>query len=147
MKALSLWQPWASLVIVGAKQFETRSWKTSYRGTLVIHAALTRNAYTAAAMIAAKGLGLILDTMPRGVALGTVELVDVCPVEAVMESGEVKFGAQEWQLGDYSEGRYAWKLANPIAFPEPIACAGHQRLWDVGVECVSGFPDGLALVV
>jgi hypothetical protein len=38
MKALSLTQPWASLVVAGAKKLETRSWPTYYRGPLLIHA-------------------------------------------------------------------------------------------------------------
>jgi hypothetical protein len=38
MKCISLWQPWASLCVIGAKKFETRSWERSYRGTLLIHA-------------------------------------------------------------------------------------------------------------
>src|SRR3954451_22243677 len=37
--ALTLTQPWATLVAIGAKQIETRSWGTSYRGWLAIHAA------------------------------------------------------------------------------------------------------------
>ncbi len=41
MKALTLWQPWATLVAIGAKRVETRSWSTSYRGPLAIHAATT----------------------------------------------------------------------------------------------------------
>jgi len=39
LKALTLWQPWASLLAGGGKMFETRSWKTNYRGPVVIHAA------------------------------------------------------------------------------------------------------------
>lgn len=39
MKALTLTQPWATLVAIGAKRIETRSWATSYRGPLAIHAA------------------------------------------------------------------------------------------------------------
>ncbi len=38
MKALSLLQPWATLVVIGVKQIETRSWSTAYRGPLLIHA-------------------------------------------------------------------------------------------------------------
>jgi hypothetical protein len=37
MKALTLYQPWATLVAVGAKRIETRSWSTKYRGPLAIH--------------------------------------------------------------------------------------------------------------
>jgi hypothetical protein len=130
MKALSLWQPWASLVIVGAKQYETRSWKTSYRGTLVIHAALKWDAELETHAFHFKAhLGAPLDAMPRGVALGTVELVEIITTEdALFKEG---IDARERQFGDYSSGRWAWRLANPIAFPEPILCAGHQRLWEV----------------
>lgn len=43
MKCLSLWQPWASLIAIGAKQVETRSWRTKYRGPIAIHAAKVWN--------------------------------------------------------------------------------------------------------
>jgi len=39
VKALTLTQPWAYLVAVGAKTIETRSWRATYRGPLAIHAA------------------------------------------------------------------------------------------------------------
>ena len=39
MKALSLWQPWASLIAAGVKKVETRHWPTAYRGPIAIHAA------------------------------------------------------------------------------------------------------------
>src|SRR5262245_33853273 len=39
MRALSLWQPWASAIALGAKRVETRDWSTRYRGPLAIHAA------------------------------------------------------------------------------------------------------------
>lgn len=39
MKAITLTQPWATLIAIGAKKIETRSWGTSYRGPLAIHAA------------------------------------------------------------------------------------------------------------
>ncbi len=39
MKAITVWQPWASLLAIGAKQYETRSWATKYRGPIAIHAA------------------------------------------------------------------------------------------------------------
>ena len=39
MKAITIWQPWAFLLAMGAKQYETRSWETAYRGPIAIHAA------------------------------------------------------------------------------------------------------------
>lgn len=41
IKALSLWQPWATAIACGAKRIETRHWSTKYRGPLAIHAAQT----------------------------------------------------------------------------------------------------------
>ncbi len=41
MKALTLYQPWATLVAIGAKRVETRNWTTSYRGQLAIHVSKT----------------------------------------------------------------------------------------------------------
>lgn len=38
MKALTILQPWASLIASGAKRIETRCWKTNYRGPIAIHA-------------------------------------------------------------------------------------------------------------
>lgn len=45
MKVLTLHQPWASLVALGVKTIETRSWSTQYRGPLAIHAAATMPSY------------------------------------------------------------------------------------------------------
>ena len=39
MKAITVWQPWASLLVSGRKRYETRSWATTYRGPIAIHAA------------------------------------------------------------------------------------------------------------
>lgn len=39
MKIITLWQPWASLIALNLKQYETRSWSTKYRGKIAIHAA------------------------------------------------------------------------------------------------------------
>lgn len=132
MKAISLWQPWASLVILGLKQYETRSWKTSYRGTLVIHAAKT---FELTQGISAIEFAALLGweempAFPKGVALGTVDLIGCCYTTPLL-GDEVSLGSPEHIFGNWSPGRYAWKLANPIAFAEPIPCAGHQRLWEV----------------
>ena len=50
MKAITIWQPWASLLACGGKRFETRSWATSYRGPIAIHAA-KKSVFDALALI------------------------------------------------------------------------------------------------
>ncbi|PWJ51632.1 hypothetical protein [Faecalicatena contorta] len=39
MKAITLWQPWASLLACRVIEYETRSWAAKYRGPMAIHAA------------------------------------------------------------------------------------------------------------
>lgn len=128
---LSLWQPWAMLIAIGAKEYETRHWNTSYRGELVIHAAKKRDAETLAALHTLQESG-VLARMPQrwsplhfGCALCIVTLTDCIPTEIIRESLSV----QERAFGNYSSGRYAWKLENVRAFPQPIPIRGQQGLW------------------
>lgn len=85
MRALTLWQPWASLVASGAKTIETRSWSTRYRGPLAIHAAKEpyRGAWSGDLLRALEDLCGI-ENYPRALPLGAVvaicELVDVVPI-------------------------------------------------------------------
>ena len=56
MKALTIWQPWASLLVSGQKKYETRSWATAYRGPIAIHAAMRPVRRTIDALVADKAL-------------------------------------------------------------------------------------------
>ena len=81
MKAITLWQPWASLLACGAKEYETRSWATSYRGPIAIHAAAKKPStiWEAIECIVDEvraALGIIdPDDLPRGCIIATAELV------------------------------------------------------------------------
>lgn len=144
MKALSLCQPWATLVMIGAKKIETRSWRTSYRGLLGIHAskgypksaehfcwddpfrsALRRGGYdwTHGALFNAFEL-------PLGCLLGTVQLVDCVPVEYVRPT----ISSDEYAFGDYSDGRFAWKLEDPRPFKVPVVMRGALQLWNADMS-------------
>lgn len=89
MKAITLWQPWASLLACGAKKYETRSWPTNYRGTIAIHAAkkdihsimisLPHDTQTAIYNSLYEGLEIksgALNKMPVGCIVATAELVN-----------------------------------------------------------------------
>lgn len=69
--------------------------------------------------------------LPKGFALGTVDLVDILPVEKVVK----RISDQERAFGDYSPGRYAWKLENPKPFPYPIPTVGRQGFFWVKFHC------------
>ena len=131
MKALSLWQPWATLIALGAKRYETRSWSTPYRGLLAIHAAKREPWPLADAVepLARAGYARWTD-LPRGAVLCVVRLVDVLPVELVI--GEIvpySETNQELAFGDYTAGRYAWALEMVEVFDTPIPARGAQGLW------------------
>src|SRR5262245_329138 len=142
MKCISIKQPWASLVILGAKKFETRSWKTEYRGPLLIHASKGlertlqalclqepfKSALELGYNIEADHNGGLISDMPLGCVLGVVELVECLRVEDVPLQRMA--GGNEEAFGDYSTGRYAWELRNPHRFDQPIPFPGHLGLWE-----------------
>lgn len=83
MKAITIWQPWASLLATGAKQYETRSWATSYRGPIAIHAAkkdISDVLHILPRHLANKmkeTIGTELKDLPTGSVIATAELVNV----------------------------------------------------------------------
>ncbi|QIX61841.1 ASCH domain-containing protein [Hymenobacter sp. BT18] len=136
MKAISLLQPWASLIFLGYKHYETRSWNTSYRGDLAIHASLGKPAE--ARRIAAtcpeisailERHGLTFDTLPRGAVLGTCELADTHKTDDLRG-----LSITELACGDYGPGRYAWRLIAPFVCAKPVPCKGALSLWVVPEE-------------
>jgi hypothetical protein len=93
MKCLTLYQPWATLLILGAKKIETRSWQTSHRGPLAIHAGAKDHPTLRPLcheppfreVLASHGI-TDWDQLPRKVLLGTVTLVDEeLPVEETLQ--------------------------------------------------------------
>lgn len=147
MKVLSLWQPWATLVIIGAKRFETRHWSTSYRGELGIHAAkkVTRELRDLCrtepfrSTLADAGFHSF-DDLPLGALLGTSQLVSIFKTHAGRDvMHDVQKGPASWRLlptgrerafGDFSPGRYAWQFEDLVWYEEPVPCRGAQGLFD-----------------
>jgi hypothetical protein len=136
MKALSIAQPWATLVILGVKRFETRGWHTEYRGRLAIHAS-SRFPSTLRALCHRPPLRDRLRAagfddwtcLPRGVLLGTVELAGCTRCE------ELPFDLDfDPALGDFGPGRWAWEFRDPVVFPEPIPAVGRLGLFELDLE-------------
>ena len=127
MKAISLWQPWASAVACGAKHIETRSWSTRYRGPLAIHAARREMDYEADLLwFALVGHAGYEPACPFGAFVATCRLVECVPVENLLALGTI-----EAQFGNYSPGRYAWILENVVPLASPIPYRGRQGLFEI----------------
>ena len=106
MKALSIRQPWAWLIIHGGKDIENRSWHTKFRGRFLVHASggMTRGEYAdACSFCRARGLPAppAFTELNRGGIIGSVELVD-----------SVETSTSPWYMGDKG-----FVLRDPVALP------------------------------
>lgn len=140
IRGISLYQPWATFIGIGVKPFETRSWQTPYRGPLAIHAGKNKKDglplidvipefkkvlcicepgdYLAVALCPACNPKLI----PLGAFICTCVLTDCIPAHKVKPDA----------FGDYTTGRWAWKLEDVLMLPAPVPAKGQQGFWDAG---------------
>lgn len=142
VKALSLWEPWASLVGTGAKTFETRSWSTRYRGPLLICSAKRRDRSSLELLklpVFQVGLAPLLgdDRTPDmkveigdlrfGEAVTLVNLVDCIPM-SMLPRGAI---LNEVPFGDYTLGRFAWRMEELRPLARGFAIKGMQGLFEI----------------
>jgi activating signal cointegrator 1 len=134
MKALTLTQPWATLVAIGAKRIETRSWSTNYRGPLLIHAAKSfpRDCQDLCFEPSFRKALLSIPCpfpreLPRGVIVARCKLVDCVPTKDVPYH---KLDLAEQDFGNYDDGRFAFYLKEIVPV-EPIVIRGMLGLWEV----------------
>ena len=147
MKALSLWQPWASAITAGYKTVETRHWKTHYRGPILIHAAKTKTGLKDYEFMLHDFLtnerfngieffrGMdIVRALPLGTIVAVAKLVDVA---TILPDLTKRLSVQEKAWGNYDNLRYAWILEDvePLA---PIPYRGRQGLFEI--DPVRSFP-------
>ena len=131
MNILSLWQPWASFMALGYKLNETRSWATSYRGPLAIHAAKNTSAIKDADDIL-QDAGLLKEDettegatkWPLGEIIVVVRLVDCVRTESIRDS----LSQRERAMGDYSDGRFALVTTDLKRIKPGIPFRGMQGL-------------------
>ena len=131
-KVISLLQPWASLVVIGAKTIETRSWTTAYRGPLMIHASKGKSGVAIASLPVFRKYIQDFSVLPFGAIIGEVVLTDVVRISELLMPPELldKLTLEERAFGDYYAGRYAWLLKDAITYEEPIPATGRLGLWE-----------------
>lgn len=137
MRAISLWQPWASAMALGFKRIETRHWRTNYTGLLAIHAAKrwTRAEQEFTTMLRTNGIGIPF-TLPLGAVVATVRLVECRPTERIVPKLKAKgpAGLVEFNLGNYDAGRWGWIFVDIKPLAAPIPFKGAQGFFDVPDE-------------
>lgn len=133
MKAITLWQPWASLMALGYKKVETRSWATRHRGLTAIHSALRKPGFLGHSCDNPDFCKLLTDLkiepveFPLGCVLCTATLVAIAPTGDVYDD----LSEQERIFGNYEEGRYAWFFEDIQSLKTPIPVKGNRLLWNL----------------
>ena len=133
IKAITVWQPWATLIAEGVKEYETRSWEPSAEGVFVsnvigIHAAkrpvvqeeldeIVRRAHLTSRPI---------EELPLGAMVAVVRLEAVWNTEDQHRFVTLK----EVTCGDWSDDRFAWRLEVIRRLHRPVPIEGKQRFWD-----------------
>jgi hypothetical protein len=151
MKALTLIQPFASLVAIEAKLNETRSWPTNYRGPLAIHAAKHfpedyqglcffepfRSILAKAGFITLNRTYLGDHNFPLGCVVAICKLLDC---RYILKPGQLYLDPEikpfilpeepELSFGDYTPGRFVFSLSEIQQLANPIPARGYQKLWE-----------------
>lgn len=138
LRAISLWQPWASLMALRAKMIETRHWIPGYRGWIAIHAAKKWNAELVDQSLAPRfRVALYPDWpacvlsgpehLPRGafVAVGWLDRVITTEDETARPAKD----SDEYAFGNYAPERWMWVFDTIYKLKEPIPARGYQSLW------------------
>jgi hypothetical protein len=154
VKAISLWQPWASAIALGAKRIETRDWATSYRGPLAIHAAKRciksefEEFEDSCEWKGALDRGpfpfdvLDLSLEPFGCIVAVCRLAQCYPTHAIADhllhetqyrewDKDRCYGWTEYNMGNFGPGRFGWILEDVRPLAKPIPFRGAQRLFEV----------------
>jgi hypothetical protein len=98
LRALTIRQPWAWLIINGCKDVENRSKRTNYRGPILVHAGLNITDFSEVERIERKHGIRIPESLEIGGVIGVVDIVDC-----------VERHSSPW----HERGKFAWVLANP----------------------------------
>lgn len=138
MKALTIWQPHASMLAIGLRRIETRSWSTRYRGPLLIHAAKrwdsgraiecakaidASRSYRHALTIGQAAIADLSFGESLGCVLAIANLVDCIPIP------EPTGTELDKMFGGFGAGRFGWVLEDTLVV-HPTPMTGAQGLWE-----------------
>lgn len=128
MKVLSIKEPYASLIVNNVKKIETRSWKTKYRGELLIHASKTKE----------KNLTKEVVSISKNIHINCGKIICRANLKDCVYMDEefikkIKENPTEYHCGEYKIGRYAWILEDikPLV---PIPAKGKLNIWNYDGE-------------
>lgn len=126
MKAITIRQPWASLIASGYKKYEFRSWPTKYRGPIYIHAG---SGVDKEYLSRFDNLNLLY---PKSSIIASADLEDCILMDKDFVKQLHKENMQVYGF-DYKEGYYAWKLTNIKPIDNQSDIKGQLGLWNINL--------------
>ena len=123
MKALTIRQPWADLIVNGYKKYEFRSWKTNYRGRILIHAGMSLGKYQVEKFSDYKL------SLNKGAIIGEAVITDCILVDEDFANRLNEIEPLVYGQSGHVE-KYAWKLENVKKYDSPIIVKGKLGLWN-----------------
>ena len=143
MYALTLWEPWATLLAKGIKEIETRSWhphrNMKLPQTILIHAASRpvkplelRLLYEELELNPPDIKSFSLSAIIGAVCFDNYFLMTQEIIEQVEETSDTEIACGLW-----APGRWGWNCSNPILFDQPIPCKGQQLFCQPDAEVLS----------
>lgn len=162
MKALSIKQPWASLIVHGIKDIENRTWKTNFRGRIYVHASkinfkdfdvlmslpdrqrkvfndfIKTNKFNSAIGSAIIGEVDIVDCVINHESIWAEKLLPYPDINDYRndEGGNIELFKENVRLFKEQKLIYNWVLANPVLYEKPIPAKGKLSLWEPDFEIV-----------
>lgn len=138
MQVITIRQPWATLIALGEKEYETRSWQTKYRGKLAIHAGKQIDieaCHDKSILNELNKHGItLISELPTGSIIAIAELTDCLKVSSDLGhyaiTEEDRINEIEYAFGDFSEGRYAWKSRSISLWEYPVEKVKEDNLDD-----------------
>ena len=121
MKAITLWQPWASLIADGRKTIETRSRPWSFIGPIAIHASKYADPVAMSHFYPHGGR-----ILPLGAVVAVAIKINCVKLPSMYATPD--------EYGDFTFGRYGYVLANTHKLSTPSPVSGKQGIWEWSID-------------
>jgi hypothetical protein len=129
MKALTICQPYAELIARGDKPIENRTWPTSYRGPLAIHAGKSR-AWLGDEDEEAALYAVDVRRIAFGAVVAVADLVACLPAQYPADTYNWPASWRHLSDHEHANGPWCWVLEN-VRRIDPVFVRGAQGLWEL----------------
>lgn len=144
MKAISVKQPWASLIVHGIKDIENRTWNTNFRGKVFIHAS-AKDAGALYELLNEKQIEAMNNhwtnspypLRPLSAIIGEVEIIDCVINHQSIWAEKTIQNTKNYKGNPFDKPQpiYNWVLANPILYDKPILnVKGKLSFWEPDID-------------